>query len=263
MGIGDEANIEIVDHELTNGLRRVFETLDAIGDNIGRNKWCLIGGLMVETILRERGRSPLRPTDDGNIVGNLASDSGVLRRLSSLLRDSGFSIANTGFDDVGVRHIHDDGTIVDLLGTDNSGHIKNAWTPAPGKTTLLAPGSDQAIRTARLVRIQLGVDGTLVILPIPTLAGALYAKVSSWMTLASSPERSKHLHDAAQMLCAASVDELTVEGDWMMAPKATLKRWRTLETVLADERSDNWGLVPMHERLTAIARVQAAIARSA
>jgi hypothetical protein len=57
----------------------VLSSLHRLGQTVPPTGWCLIGGLMVEILLVSRGVTMLRPTDDGDIVGDVVADRSVLR----------------------------------------------------------------------------------------------------------------------------------------------------------------------------------------
>ncbi|MGZ4769536.1 MAG: hypothetical protein ACXVLX_12865, partial [Ilumatobacteraceae bacterium] len=59
----------------------VLRSLSGLGRIVATNQWCLIGGLMVEILLLSRGAVMLRPTDDGDIIGDVVADRSVLRKL--------------------------------------------------------------------------------------------------------------------------------------------------------------------------------------
>lgn len=59
----------------------VMHSLQRLGQIVPTSQWCLIGGLMVELLLISRGGMMLRPTDDGDIVGDVVADRAVLRNV--------------------------------------------------------------------------------------------------------------------------------------------------------------------------------------
>lgn len=78
--------------------------------------------------------------------------------------------------------------------------------------------------------------------------------MSAWPELASNTERDRHIHDAAQLLAAAQLEDLDITTSGMPA-KATRKRLAVLVETLQDERSTNWGLVDMAERRPSLVRL--------
>lgn len=126
----------------------MFRGLANLSRTVPIEKWCLIGGLMVDVLLRQRGRTHLRPTEDGDVVGDVVADRRILRTISLALRDQGFEIEETGLRfDFGVRHRKEEGVYIDLLAPANSARLKSIWQPKAGLKTLAAPGSDSAMAT--------------------------------------------------------------------------------------------------------------------
>ncbi len=176
--------------EITPQLEQVFRGLANLSTTVPIEKWCLIGGLMVDVLLRQRGRTHLRPTEDGDVVGDVVADRRILRTISLALRDQGFEIEETGLRfDFGVRHRKEAGVYIDLLAPANSARLKNIWQPRAGLKTLAAPGSDSAMAIAIPITIRVGTPSDALTIRVPTLAGAIHLKVSAWSELASNTER--------------------------------------------------------------------------
>jgi hypothetical protein len=229
--------------DLPASSRRVFEALGDLAAEVQIDRWCLIGGLMVEVVLRSRGRTPLRPTDDGDVVGDVRADRGILVTISEALRRASFELVETGMEgEFGVRHRRGDGTTIDLLAPDN--RTRNVEPPRPGFELLAAPGAEQALLTADPIRIVLAGERD-VVLRVPSLTGALFAKTTAWKELAASPDRGKHLNDAAQLLAAATLDDLAATDGGPIPPKALGPRWRWRQEALSDHRAAGWGEVSM------------------
>lgn len=239
--------------DLPASSRRVFEALGDLAAEVPIDQWCLIGGLMVEVVLRSRGRSPLRPTDDGDVVGDVRADRGILAKISEALRRASFELVESGMDgEFGVRHRRRDGTTIDLLAPEN--RTRNVEPPRPGFELLAAPGAEQALLTAAPIRIDLAGERD-VVLRVPSLTGALFAKSTAWKELVASPDRSKHLNDAAQLLAAATLDDMAVTDDGPIQPRALRRRWRWIQEALSDHRATGWGDVPMEHRAPAVQRL--------
>ena len=69
------------DGTLPTKQQAVMRSLSRLAEQVPAMRWCLIGGLMVEVLLRLSGSQMLRPTDDGDIVGDVVTDRSVLRSL--------------------------------------------------------------------------------------------------------------------------------------------------------------------------------------
>ena len=246
--------------DLPANSRRVFDTLGDLATDVPIDGWCLIGGLMVEVVLRSRGRQPLRPTDDGDVVGDVRVDRDILATISSALLRASFELVETGMDgEFGVRHRRDDGTTIDLLAPEN--RTRDVEPPRPGLKLLAAPGAEQALLTAAPVRIDL-VGEREIVLRVPSLAGALFAKTTAWKVLVATPDRIKHLTDAAQLLAAATLDDLAIDADGPIPPKALRRRWRWLQGALSDRRAAGWGDIAAGDREPAIQRPGVVCSRS-
>ena len=82
----------------------VLRSLRGLGQIVATTHWCLIGGLMVEILLISRGVVMLRPTDDGDIIGDVVADRSVLRKLGRGLIEMGFEELPAGRGgEIGVR----------------------------------------------------------------------------------------------------------------------------------------------------------------
>ena len=57
------------------------------------NGWCLVGGQMVQLYCQERGFSPPRPTNDGDLVLDVRARPNVLRDFTAALAALGFTSA--------------------------------------------------------------------------------------------------------------------------------------------------------------------------
>ncbi len=57
------------------------------------NGWCLVGGQMVHLYCQERGFSPPRPTNDGDLVLDVRARPNVLRDFTAALAALGFTSA--------------------------------------------------------------------------------------------------------------------------------------------------------------------------
>ena len=210
---------------------RMFAT---IATTVPIDQWCVIGGMMTEFVLLERGRTTLRPTTDGDVVGDVFGHAKVLRGLAKCLTDHDYEPVASGWDaEFGTRFKHRlTGTFIDVLAPANSARRRDITT-LKGRRALEAPGTDVALETASPMRIRFGV-GEVLRVSAPTLAGALYAKVSAYQRMAEHDNQLKHLQDAAQLLVAANVHDFAEPNPAMM------KRLRWLEYAL---NSDHRGWV--------------------
>ncbi len=235
----------------------VLRALSQLSQHVPANRWCLIGGLMVEVLLRLNGVRMLRPTDDGDIVGDVVADRSVLRSLATGLSAIGFEPYEAGWehDPIARFRSSDHGVFIDVLAPANTGRLRNRLPPVPGRDPLEAPGSDFALATAALVEITY-TDHDPLCIRVPSLAGAIYMKASAFKNLSPRTNPHKHLQDSAQLLSVAAEDQLVGHGP------AMLKRLRWLDSELSDANSVGWEYVPLTGRNDAIRRL-ARVVRSA
>lgn len=207
---------------------------------------------MTEFVLGERGAAPIRATTDGDIVGDVFSHPRVLRVLANTLGELGFEQVPSGWGaDIGTRFRHRvSRTFVDLLAPDNSARRRDITT-SPGRRALEAPGTDVAFGTATLVTIQFTASEDVTLL-VPSLGGALFAKVSAFQRMSDHDDRDKHLGDAVQLL-AASNDE-----DFVNKSAAMTKRLRWLENELRPG-GPGWDHVTRGQRLLVAERLRRAL----
>ena len=234
---------------------RVMQALHQLGEIVPTSRWCLIGGLMVEVLLASRDGMMLRPTYDGDIVGDVVADRSALRKLAHALLDLGFDEKPTGWDgDIGVRFRHPVSHVyIDVLMPENSSRLRNVLPARPQKRSLEAPGTDYAIVTATDFAVTFAADHQPLAVRVPSVCGALYAKASAWKRIKNASDPNKHLQDAAALLTVATLQELTA------APKAFTKRLVWLDEELTDANSVGWQYVEALSRRDAIARLAAAV----
>jgi hypothetical protein len=225
-----------------------------IGRVVAIDHWCVVGGMMTEFLLLERGRTTLRPTTDGDIVGNVIGNQRVLRALARALQNLGFEPVASGWDsEFGTRFRHsENGVYIDVLAPANSSRRRDIST-VNGRKTLEAPGTDVAFSTANPMTIRFSPDDEPLVASVPSLAGAIYAKASAYERLSEHDNRVKHLQDAAQLLAVART------ADFVAPNKATLRRLRWLHQALdTDERA--WHGIERVDRLDVQTRLRGLIA---
>lgn len=228
----------------------VLHSLQQLGFVVPPQRWCLIGGLMVEVLLASRGSKMVRPTDDGDIVGDVAADRGVLRRLAEALIAMNFSQIQTGWDsDIGVRFRDPDGAFIDILTPANSGRLRNVLPTQPRMRSLEAPGTDFALKTATPFDVMFTSAGPPLNIWVHSVLGALYAKASAWHDIRNAAEPHKHLQDAAALLTVIRLAELRD------ASAAVSKRLGWLQAELTNSNSVGWEYVPLQLRSDAIVRL--------
>jgi hypothetical protein len=233
----------------------VLRSLRCLGQIVATTQWCLIGGLMVEILLISRGASMLRPTDDGDIIGDVVADRAVLRKLGRGLVDMGFAELPAGrAGNIGVRFREPtSGAFIDILAPEASLRLRRVAATQSDKRVLEAPGTDVAIGTATEVSVIYAVDEPPLTIRVPSLLGAIYAKATAWHVIKNPRDSQKHLQDAAALLTVARLAELRE------APKLIRKRLVWLHGELVNANSVGWEYVTAQPRADAIARLSTAL----
>jgi hypothetical protein len=233
----------------------VLRALQQLGQAVPTSRWCLIGGLMVEILLASRGEAMIRPTGDGDIVGDVVADRRVLRKLAGGLLEMNFEESPTGWDgDIGVRfRDRSSGIFIDVLTPANSSRLKNVTPTQPNKRSLEAPGTDFSLLTATDFSVIYADNEPPLDIRVPSVLGALYAKASAWHEIKNALDPNKHLQDAAALLTVARLPEFSEVSN------AVRKRLTWLYTELANENSIGWEYVAVQPRSDALARLSMAL----
>jgi hypothetical protein len=237
---------------LLPGQVEVCRAMAALAKKVPIDQWCVVGGLMTEFVLAERGAAPVRATTDGDIVGDVFAHPKVLRSLAQALADLDFEPVASGWNaEFGTRFRHRESrTFFDLLAPDNSARRRDITT-FPGRQALEAPGTDVAFMTATPMTVGFAATESVVVL-VPNLSGAFYAKVSAYQRLADHDNRQKHLGDAVQLL-AASID-----SDFDDKSAAMTKRLRWMESAL-QPGGPGWEYVGRDQRVLVPERLRRAL----
>ena len=161
--------------------------------------WCLVGGQLVQLYCQERGFSPSRPTNDGDVVLDVRAQPNVLRDFTAALAAVGFTSAGVSPEGHQHRWVRDRASL-DLLIPQGLGRAAGARTGITGGTTLATPGAQQAIRRSEPVTVQ--VDKTIGTIRRPNMLGALVAKAAAY-SVPSDPAKERHLTDFATLAAMA------------------------------------------------------------
>lgn len=143
--------------------------------------WCIIGGQMVWLLAREYGVEPIRATEDVDVVVDVRTDQGLIRRLCAWLESRGLDLEGISTDNIGHRYVSTtyDGpgrVSFDILAPDNVGERADLTTSRPART-LSAPGTRAALDAAEPLDIQLGNRSGHVLRP--ALISAILAKAAA------------------------------------------------------------------------------------
>jgi hypothetical protein len=160
--------------------------------------WCLVGGQMIHLLCQERGFSPSRPTNDGDVVLDVRAHPEVLRDFTGSLAAVGFTSAGVSPDGHQHRWVRDTATI-DVLIPQSLGRAASR-RGITGGTTVATPGAQQAISRSERVTVQ--VDDKNGSIRRPNMLGALVAKAAAY-SIPSDPAKERHLTDFATLAAMA------------------------------------------------------------
>lgn len=195
-------------------------------------RWLLIGGLMVRLVEAEHGVATSWTTRDVDAVVDPRAVPIATTVAADRLIGVGFEPRRT--DDATIYRFERGADIVDVLAPDNLGTRASLITVPPAET-IVAPGSNAALRRTRELSVQAGFGEFDV--PLPDLLGAILikARAASFATI----DRQKHERDLARLLVLVA----DPEDAWR---ELTPKERASLRTVvtLADPLNVVWAGVP-------------------
>lgn len=167
--------------------------------------WTLVGGLMAQLHCVYAGFSPVRPTNDIDIVLHIERLRGLPAAAASALESLGYELApSIDPREVTAHRFRRQGSVVDLLASgDDVVNVLMADHAAPsvherlrGREMVAIEGGTQALR--RTVNAQLVIDGQETVVSVPIPLAAVVLKAAAYQTDPRNPER--HLQDAAALL---------------------------------------------------------------
>lgn len=148
--------------------------------------WVLIGAHMVAIHGWKRGREPIRPSRDADILVNARAIADGTARMSEALIDRDYKLDGISPEGIGHRFVRE-GVSIDVLGPDGLGERSNLRTVS-GAHTVRVPGGTQALRRKEDVDVSSrSKRGTL---PIPTLLGAILVKMRA-IEVADQPDAQR------------------------------------------------------------------------
>jgi hypothetical protein len=200
--------------------------------------WCVVGGQMVFLYCLERGVSPGRPTDDGDVVLDVRARPNILHEFTSALLTVGFSSAGVSPEGHQHRWVKDEAKI-DVLVPRGLGERALARKGATGGTTLGAPGAQQAIDRSQPVLAEVaGLQGEVW---RPSMLGALVMKAAAYTT--PEPNHDRHLTDFATLASMLTrtdhIDEGLTRSD---------RKYLSLAVAALDEKRPLWVMIEGAER---------------
>jgi hypothetical protein len=157
--------------------------------------WCLVGGQAVVLHCLERGVTPVRATDDGDVVVDVFASRGALSAATSVLDDLGFAqrTDNGGY---GYRWVNG-AAHIDVLVPERANAQRRPALTRRGARSVETPAAQQAIARAERVPVLLPFRSGRV--PRPDLLGTIVVKAAAAVADTRDPER--HLQDIA-VLCS-------------------------------------------------------------
>lgn len=183
---------------------------------------------MVQLTCFERGFSPNRPTDDGDVALDVRARPTILRDFTAVLTSIGFEgdrVSPEGHQHRWVK----DGAYIDVLLPRGIGARAAARTGAGRATTLESPGAQQALDRAEAVSVQIGGEGGTI--RRPNLLGALVSKAAAF-GVPTDPDPERHLTDFAVL---AAMIERSDRVDQQLTPHDR-RYCRPVLAALADKR---------------------------
>jgi hypothetical protein len=168
-------------------------------------RWTLVGGLMAQLHCVHAGFSPVRPTNDVDMVLHIETERGLPAAAARALESIGYELVVSIDPRDGTAHrFRRKGSVVDLVSSgDDIVDVLAADHAAPsvrerlrGREMVAIEGGTQALR--RTVNARLVVDGQEIMLSVPSPLAAVILKAAAYRIDSRDPER--HLQDAAALL---------------------------------------------------------------
>ncbi|MBI4941303.1 MAG: hypothetical protein HY830_11205 [Actinobacteria bacterium] len=206
--------------------------------------WTLVGGQLVHLHCAERGRFPVRPTNDADTVIDVRADPRMLARFTAALTGLGFVPAGISAEGLQHRWVRGDASI-DVLLPDGVGERARSRRGVTGSPTLPTAGGTQALERTETVAVT--VDGRAGHVRRPNLVGALVGKAAA-LTNAGDAGPGRHRRDfvvLAGLLAARDFRNETV----------TKKDRQRLAVMVKAVRSDRALLLDLPEASSSIDRL--------
>lgn len=213
-------------------MKDAWSRLEEIAQALPTDSWMLVGGLMVHLHAQKAGVRHVRPTDDADLVIELAatSYSAAARTISGL----GYQLQMPLDPHSPVHRFTMDGAHVDLMAAEGT------RARFAGRDVVTAPGSRSAL--LRTVSIRLD-SGSMI--RVPDLPSALSLKGAAYSLPGSN--RVRHLQDGVSLL--ACVDDKLDLSKSMRAHVNTLIRGL--------DHVDAWGYADTATRRRAVRALRA------
>jgi hypothetical protein len=232
--------VDLTEHLTTAGVA-AWEAIDELAGIVPRDRWAVVGGMMVTIHGQRYRREPYRTTGDGDIVVDVRSfGRQAMQDVAAALESKGFA---TTMSPENVTRFQRGRAKIDLLAPDGMGAAPVLTSP-PGRA-LMAPGATQALARTELIEVR-WAGATIV--RVPSLVGAIIAKAAASHEINSleADERRKHQMDLVFLLGIA----WTLDTSSMAATmgKNDRKRLRSaMDRIGRDERFPWVGFDQQHE----------------
>jgi hypothetical protein len=211
--------------------------------------WTLIGGQLVHLHCAERGRFPIRPTNDADTVIDVRADPTILHTFTKTLTELGFISA--GISPEGRQHRWVRGRAsIDVLLPEGVGERASELPGVTGSPTLSTAGGTQALQRSETVAVT--VDGRAGFVRRPNLVGALVVKAAAH---SNHNDRDPRRHRRDFVVLAGLITASDFAGEDL-----TKTDRRRLRSVVSAINADRELLLEIPEAATAIDRLKVAAA---
>lgn len=211
--------------------------------------WTLVGGLMVQLHCVHAGFSPVRPTNDVDMVLHIETERGRPAAAAEALESLGYELMLSIDPRQGTAHRfrRSGGSVVDIVTTgDDIVDVLAADHAAPrtlerlrGREMVAIEGGTQALR--RTVNAHLIIEDEAITLSVPSPLAAVVLKAAAYQADSRNPER--HLQDAAALLACVPDPYEAVED----LRGSDARRLRLLAEALPDD-AQQWRMLDLERR---------------
>jgi hypothetical protein len=204
---------------------------------------------MVHLHCAERGRFPIRPTNDADTVIDVRADPTILHTFTRTLTDLGFTSAGISPEGRQHRWVRDQASI-DVLLPEGIGERAGERLGVTGSPTLSTAGGTQALQRSETVPVS--VDGRARFVSRPNLVGALVVKAAAHSNHNDRDSR-RHRRDFVVLAGLITASDFAVED----LNKTDRRRLRTIVSAI---NADRELLLEVPEAATNIDRLKIAAA---
>lgn len=228
-----------------------------LGSVLPREKWTLVGGLMVQLHTVHHRLGAVRPTSDVDIVLHVETSRGVPAQSAKALESIGYRLRDSvdPRDNTAHRFVRETSTVDLVAGQDEVVDVLLADHPAPavierlrGRDMVRIAGGTQALKRTINARLEI-TPGTVTTVSVPRPFGALILKSAAYTT--DARDRNRHLYDALALL-ACIEDPITERETFTGSDR---RRVTTLREALPQDHPA-WRTLPSGARTDAEAALR-------